>query len=179
MADIDVKQRAEVYRQTLLENVIPFWLRHGLDREHGGILTCLDRDGTVIRECEYLTDPDKVELLPGAAAGLRRMRALGLGLALITNQSAVGRGYMNVAGLAKVHARLEELLRAEAIALVTREPADVMLLDLVMPGLGGLDVLKKVKALGGATEVGIMTAFSDVDAAVTAVKVPSLNPGVT
>ena len=46
MADIDVKQRAEVYRQTLLENVIPFWLRHGLDREHGGILTCLDRDGS-------------------------------------------------------------------------------------------------------------------------------------
>jgi N-acylglucosamine 2-epimerase len=39
---------AAVYRDTLLDNVIPFWLRHGLDREHGGYLTALDRDGTVI-----------------------------------------------------------------------------------------------------------------------------------
>jgi len=36
------------YRATLLDDVIPFWLRHGLDREHGGMLTCLDRDGTVL-----------------------------------------------------------------------------------------------------------------------------------
>ena len=39
---------AETYRGTLLGDVIPFWLRHGLDREHGGDLTALDRDGTVI-----------------------------------------------------------------------------------------------------------------------------------
>jgi DNA-binding NtrC family response regulator len=59
---------------------------------------------------------------------------------------------------------------ADAIAAVSLEHADVMLLDLVMPGLSGLDVLKKVKALGCATEVVIMTAFGDVDVAVTAVK---------
>ncbi len=39
---------ASFYRDTLLGDVIPFWLRHGLDREHGGFLTALDRDGTVI-----------------------------------------------------------------------------------------------------------------------------------
>ena len=38
----------QLYRTTLLDDVIPFWLRHGLDREHGGILTCLDRDGSVL-----------------------------------------------------------------------------------------------------------------------------------
>jgi N-acylglucosamine 2-epimerase len=37
-----------IYRDTLLDDVVPFWLRHGLDREHGGYLTALDRDGTVI-----------------------------------------------------------------------------------------------------------------------------------
>lgn len=37
-----------VYRAALLDDVIPFWLRNGLDREHGGVMTCLDRDGTVI-----------------------------------------------------------------------------------------------------------------------------------
>ena len=39
---------ATFYRETLLGDVIPFWLRHGLDREHGGIFTALDRDGTLL-----------------------------------------------------------------------------------------------------------------------------------
>lgn len=36
------------YFTTLTDDVIPFWLRHGMDAEHGGILTALDRDGTVL-----------------------------------------------------------------------------------------------------------------------------------
>ncbi len=36
------------YQDTLLNNVIPFWIRHGLDREYGGMLTALDRDGAVL-----------------------------------------------------------------------------------------------------------------------------------
>ncbi len=39
---------AALYRATLLEDVMPFWLRHGLDREHGGICTALDRDGSLL-----------------------------------------------------------------------------------------------------------------------------------
>ncbi|OWK37617.1 AGE family epimerase/isomerase [Fimbriiglobus ruber] len=39
---------AAVYRETLLGDVIPFWLRHGLDSQHGGYLTALARDGRVI-----------------------------------------------------------------------------------------------------------------------------------
>jgi len=38
----------DTYRDTLLQDVIPFWLRHGLDPEHGGIITCLDRDGSIL-----------------------------------------------------------------------------------------------------------------------------------
>ena len=38
----------ETYRRALLDDVIPFWLKHGLDREHGGIITCLDRDGAIL-----------------------------------------------------------------------------------------------------------------------------------
>ena len=37
-----------LYRDTLLQDVMPFWLRHGLDREHGGIITSLDRDGSIL-----------------------------------------------------------------------------------------------------------------------------------
>jgi len=39
---------AAIYRRTLLDDVIPFWMRHGLDPVHGGILTALDRDGTLL-----------------------------------------------------------------------------------------------------------------------------------
>ncbi len=32
----------------LTDEVLPFWIRHGVDREHGGVMTCLDRDGTLV-----------------------------------------------------------------------------------------------------------------------------------
>ena len=39
---------AQSYRDTLFGDVLPFWLNHGVDAEHGGLLTCLDREGRVI-----------------------------------------------------------------------------------------------------------------------------------
>lgn len=41
-------QLSACYQTALLDDVVPFWLDHGLDPEHGGILTALDRDGTVL-----------------------------------------------------------------------------------------------------------------------------------
>lgn len=75
----------------------------------------LDRDGTIIVERRYLSSPDQVELLPGAAAGLRALRKLGLGLLIVTNQSAVGRGYFDMARLEEIHDRLREILLAEGV----------------------------------------------------------------
>jgi D-glycero-D-manno-heptose 1,7-bisphosphate phosphatase len=77
----------------------------------------LDRDGTINVERHYLSHPDQLELLPNAAAGLRRLQQLGLGLAVVTNQSGVGRGYFDLAAVDAVHARLRELLTAEGVAL--------------------------------------------------------------
>ena len=37
-----------LYKEELLKNVMPFWMRHGLDRKNGGVYTCLDRDGTLM-----------------------------------------------------------------------------------------------------------------------------------
>ena len=57
-------RRAEltgIYRDGLLRDVLPFWLRHGWDREHGGIITGVDRDGTVI-------ETDKAIWFQGRAA---------------------------------------------------------------------------------------------------------------
>ncbi len=37
----------DIYKQALLENVIPFWEKHSLDSKYGGYFSCLDRSGTV------------------------------------------------------------------------------------------------------------------------------------
>lgn len=77
----------------------------------------LDRDGTLIIERHYLSDPHQVELIPHAATGLRELSGMGLGLVLITNQSAIRRGYFDHARLDLIHHRLHELLEAERIHL--------------------------------------------------------------
>lgn len=70
----------------------------------------LDRDGTLIVDRVYLSDPAGVELIPGTAAGLTRARALGYKLFLFTNQSGIGRGYHTLADTLSVNARMEALL---------------------------------------------------------------------
>jgi D-glycero-D-manno-heptose 1,7-bisphosphate phosphatase len=77
----------------------------------------LDRDGTVIAERHYLSAPEGVELIPEAASALRQLRDEGLGLVLITNQSAVGRGLFDHSRLEAIHEQLRHLLRKEGVEL--------------------------------------------------------------
>ena len=39
---------ANSYKNDLTQNIMPFWLKHGLDRQHGGVYTCLNRDGSLM-----------------------------------------------------------------------------------------------------------------------------------
>ncbi|MFB3817217.1 MAG: sigma-54-dependent transcriptional regulator [Candidatus Methylomirabilales bacterium] len=57
-----------------------------------------------------------------------------------------------------------------ALALLEREPVDLAIFDVVMPGLDGMEALKAVKELNPTTVVLIMTAFGSIDQAVQAVK---------
>ena len=77
----------------------------------------LDRDGTIIEEREYLSEPEQVELILGVAAALRELRRMGFGLVVVTNQSGVGRGFFSWVQLEAVHQRLRELLEGEGIHL--------------------------------------------------------------
>ena len=43
-----------IYRAELLERVVPFWLQHAVDWQHGGLLTCIADDGTVLSTDKYL-----------------------------------------------------------------------------------------------------------------------------
>jgi D-glycero-D-manno-heptose 1,7-bisphosphate phosphatase len=53
----------------------------------------VDRDGTLIRDADYLGDPAGVEVFAGTCDALRRLRAGGFKIIVITNQSGIGRGY--------------------------------------------------------------------------------------
>jgi D-glycero-D-manno-heptose 1,7-bisphosphate phosphatase len=70
----------------------------------------LDRDGVLTREDDWVLAPHQVELLPGAAEGLRRLNLAGVPAVVVTNQSALARGWIDERGLAAIHARLAELL---------------------------------------------------------------------
>lgn len=70
----------------------------------------LDRDGTIITHKPYLHRPEEVELVPTAAAALKRARAQDWKLFLLTNQSGVGRGLFRLEDVELVHSRMLELL---------------------------------------------------------------------
>lgn len=43
-----ISELIKIYRDGLLNDVLPFWINHSIDEEHGGFMFCLDRDGTVL-----------------------------------------------------------------------------------------------------------------------------------
>jgi len=77
----------------------------------------LDRDGTLIHDPGYLSDPEGVDLLPGVAEGLRALERAGFDLVLVTNQSGIARGKYTVAQYEAVAARLMAMLASHDIAL--------------------------------------------------------------
>ena len=77
----------------------------------------LDRDGTIIAERNYLTHPDEVKLMPGAANALKKLSDLGFGLLVITNQAGVGRGYFDLKTLKLIHDKFTQLLSQKGVFL--------------------------------------------------------------
>ena len=65
----------------------------------------------------HLSSIEELELLPGAAAGLRRLEAAGVGAVVVTNQSVVGRGMLSIEELGKIHEEMLRRLRAEGAGL--------------------------------------------------------------
>lgn len=53
----------------------------------------LDRDGTLIEDVDYCSDPKNVHVFDGVRAALRKLKQRGYKLFIITNQSGIGRGY--------------------------------------------------------------------------------------
>nr|WP_255434925.1 HAD family hydrolase [Cellulosimicrobium sp. TH-20] len=70
----------------------------------------LDRDGTLVHDVPYNGDPAAVRPVEGARAVLDDLRARGVRLGVVSNQSGVGRGLLTRAQVDAVNARVEELL---------------------------------------------------------------------
>jgi D-glycero-D-manno-heptose 1,7-bisphosphate phosphatase len=77
----------------------------------------LDRDGTIIVDHGYLGDPERVQFLPHALAGLRLWQAHGHPLVIVSNQSGIGRGTLSPEQVQAVNARLLQMTEAAGVRI--------------------------------------------------------------
>ena len=84
----------------------------------------LDRDGTLVVDVPYNGRPERVVAVPGARQALDRLRAAGVRLAVVSNQSGVARGLVTPDEVDAVNRRVEELLGPLGPWLVCRHGPD-------------------------------------------------------
>jgi D-glycero-D-manno-heptose 1,7-bisphosphate phosphatase len=70
-----------------------------------------DRDGTINEEVGYLTDLDKLRLIPGSGAAIKRLNEAGFKVVVVTNQAGVARGYFTESFVLETHKRFMQMLR--------------------------------------------------------------------
>jgi histidinol-phosphate phosphatase family protein len=181
------RDAAEVRRMVLTSAAIPVAatyhsargaLRHRGARPWRGLpeLVLLDRDGTLVHDVPYNGDPALVRPVDGARDSLDRLRAEGVRLALVTNQSAVASGRISRADVDAVNARVEELLGPfVAVQVCPHGPADGCGCRKPAPGM--VERACEEAGVDPARAVMIGDIGADVEAAtaagVSAVLVPS------
>ncbi|UXR64627.1 HAD-IIIA family hydrolase [Bdellovibrio bacteriovorus] len=100
--------------ETLLQNLRRQWdqasVLQGLPGEHQTPCLFLDRDNVVVKDVPYNKDPKAVVLMPGIAELINRAHARGWWVALVTNQSGLGRGRITWDEYQSVHQQMLRLL---------------------------------------------------------------------
>lgn len=102
-------------------------------------LVFLDRDGTIIEDVHFISRPDDVRLLPGAAEAISRLNAAGIPVVVVTNQSGIGRGYFGIAEYEQVAERIADELgkagaRIDGVFYCPHAPSDADPCDCRKPG---------------------------------------------
>jgi histidinol-phosphate phosphatase family protein len=69
-----------------------------------------DRDGTIVENVPYNGNPELVRPVEGAAQAVRRLRAAGIRVGVVTNQSGIARGLVTAEEVARVNSRIDELV---------------------------------------------------------------------
>lgn len=77
----------------------------------------LDRDGVLNEEAGHLTCWEEVKMLDGAFNGLKLAKEVGLNCVVITNQSGIARGFLEVEQLEEIHRRMSLEIEARGGAL--------------------------------------------------------------
>ncbi len=95
--------------KTIFPSKILF-LNPSLRGQNNSCAVYVDRDGTLIRHVDYLSSPDKMELLPGVKESVHALIDRGVHFFIFTNQSGVGRGYFPIETVYACQQRLFELL---------------------------------------------------------------------
>ena len=124
----------------------------------------LDRDGTLVEDVPYNGDPAKVRPVRGAELALGRLRAAGMRLALVTNQSGIARGLISAADVTSVNRRVQEVVGPlEAVEHCPHGPDDGCTCRKPAPGM----LLRAAAALGVEPHECVMVGDigADVDAA--------------
>jgi D-glycero-D-manno-heptose 1,7-bisphosphate phosphatase len=131
----------------------------------------LDRDETIVVDVPFNGDPDLVVPAPNARASLDRLRAAGLPVAVVSNQSGIGRGLLTAQAVDAVNRRVESLLGPFAGFFVCpHAPQDACECRKPKPKL----ILDAARALGvdPACCVVVGDRESDVEAARNAGAIP-------
>jgi rfaE bifunctional protein nucleotidyltransferase chain/domain len=125
----------------------------------------LDRDGTLLKESPYLSDPEVAELLPGVGEGLAELQRAGYRLVIVTNQQGIGLGYFDVREFIAVNAALFHLLTPFGVTIsriyyCPHSAADAC--ECRKPAAGLL--LRALREFGIEAERCFMVGDRDVDA---------------
>lgn len=111
-SEITLSEWAQALKETChaLKNLSP---RKHWDLSFQRPCLFLDRDDVVVKNVAYNTNPDKVELMPGIADLINAAHQKNYWVALVTNQSGLGRGWVNWHQYQDVHQRMLQLLSQE------------------------------------------------------------------
>jgi D-glycero-D-manno-heptose 1,7-bisphosphate phosphatase len=135
-------------------------------------LVLLDRDGVLnVNRDDYVKSPAELVMIDGAAAAVARLNAAGKMVAVVTNQSAVGRGIIDQGMLDRIHDALRDHLRragarVEAIFACTDPPWAAS--DRRKPGPGMIREALRLFRVAPDAAVMIGDSLRDLQAARTA-----------
>ncbi|MFZ2655041.1 MAG: HAD family hydrolase [Victivallales bacterium] len=75
----------------------------------------LDRDGTIMFDSGYISDPDKVDIFEETVEALKALKEAGYLLVIVTNQSGIARGYFTNDDFEKVNSRMGALFKEHGV----------------------------------------------------------------
>ncbi len=77
----------------------------------------MDRDGTLFRDSDYLSDPDGIHIYKGVLPALKTLKSRGFKLIIGTNQSGIGRGFFPHSTVKKIHDRFLSICRKNSVKI--------------------------------------------------------------